>query len=41
MKRRLLVKRIKNKGRGVFCNQHIAKEEDIEICPVLVLPAKD
>ncbi|MEO7486518.1 MAG: SET domain-containing protein [Ferruginibacter sp.] len=41
MKKRLLVKRIKNKGRGVFCNQHIAKEEDIEICPVLVLPAKD
>ena len=41
MKKKLFIKPITNKGRGVFCNQLIYKEDDIEICPVLVLPAKD
>ena len=32
---------MKGKGRGVFCKQLIAKDEEFEISPVLVLPAED
>jgi hypothetical protein len=41
MKKQLFIKEIKDKGRGVFCKQLIAKDEEFEICPVLVLPAED
>jgi uncharacterized protein len=41
MKKKLFVKEIKGKGRGVFCKQRIGKDEIIELCPVLVLPAQD
>jgi SET domain-containing protein len=41
MSKLLFVKEIKGKGRGVFCKQHIAKDEIFEICPVLVIPATD
>lgn len=41
MIKKLLIKTVKNKGRGVFCNRLIQTDEDIEICPLLVLPAGD
>jgi len=41
MKKQLFIKKIKDKGRGVFCKQRIDKDDIIEICPVLVLPAQD
>jgi uncharacterized protein len=41
MKKNLFIKKIKGKGRGVFCKQLIAKDEEIEVCQVLVLPARD
>jgi uncharacterized protein len=41
MKKQLFIKEIKGKGRGVFCKQLIRKDEVFELCPVLVLPAKD
>ena len=41
MKKKLFVKEIKGKGRGVFCKQRIGKDEIIEVCPVLALPAQD
>lgn len=41
MKKQLFIKDIKGKGRGVFCKQTIAKDEEFEISPVLVLPAED
>ncbi len=41
MKKKLFIKEIKGKGRGVFCKQLITKDEEFEISPVLVLPAED
>lgn len=41
MKKRLFIKKIKGKGRGVFCKQLIHKDEEFEVCPLLVLPATD
>jgi uncharacterized protein len=41
MKKKLFTKDIKGKGRGVFCNQHINKDEEFETCPLLVFPAGD
>jgi hypothetical protein len=41
MNKQLFIKKINGKGRGVFCNQLISKDEEFEQCPVLVLPAKD
>lgn len=41
MKKQLYIKKIKGKGRGVFCKQLIRKDEEFEISHVLVLPAKD
>lgn len=41
MKKQLYIKKIKGKGRGVFCKQLIRKDEQFEISYVLVLPAKD
>ena len=37
--RRLYVKEVRGKGRGVFCKGLIAAGETIEICPVIVIPA--
>ena len=39
--KKLFIKEIKGKGRGVFCKDHISKDEAFEICPVLVFPEKD
>lgn len=41
MKKLLRIKNIAGKGRGVFCNQLIGKDEIFETCPVLVIPAAD
>ncbi|WP_343524589.1 SET domain-containing protein-lysine N-methyltransferase [Pedobacter sp.] len=41
MKKKLYLKAVKGKGRGVFCTTNIAKGETIEVCPVIVIPAKD
>jgi SET domain-containing protein len=41
MKKQLYIKKIKGKGRGVFCKQIIWQGEEFEICPVIVLPASD
>ncbi len=41
MSKKLYIKTIKGKGRGVFCNQFIAKDEVFETAPVIVLPAED
>jgi len=41
MKKKLFIKKIEGKGRGVFCTQLIYKDEVFEICPVLVIPAED
>lgn len=41
MNKQLFIKNIKGKGRGVFCKQPIKKDEEFEVCPVLVLPASD
>lgn len=40
-KTKLYVKPIKGKGRGVFCNHPILKDEIIEECPLLIIPAND
>jgi len=37
--RRLYLKEIKGKGRGVFCRDLISPGQTIEICPVIVIPA--
>lgn len=37
----LYIKKIPGKGRGVYCRGFIAKDELIETCPVLVIPAAD
>lgn len=41
MKKQLYLKTIKGKGRGVFCNANILEGEIIEICPVIIIPAKE
>jgi len=41
MNKQLYIQKIKGKGRGVFCNQPIGKDDTFEICPVLVTPAAD
>ena len=40
-KKQLYAKKVKGKGRGVFCTGPIAKDEIIETCPVIVLPSCD
>lgn len=37
----LIVKDVDGKGRGVFTDEFIEKGTLIEICPMIVLPAKD
>lgn len=37
----LFIKDVKGKGRGVFTDELIKKGELIEICPMIVMPAKD
>lgn len=39
MKSQLYLKRVKGKGRGVFCTADIAEGEVIELCPVIIIPA--
>ncbi|HEY4060994.1 MAG TPA: SET domain-containing protein-lysine N-methyltransferase [Puia sp.] len=41
MKKKLFIRKTKAKGRGVFANRFIIKDECIEICPLLVLAARD
>ncbi|MBB2144475.1 SET domain-containing protein-lysine N-methyltransferase [Pedobacter sp. LMG 31464] len=41
MKKRLYLKPIKGKGRGVFCNTDISEGEVIEVCPVIIIPAEE
>ena len=41
MNKQLYIQKIKGKGRGVFCNQPVAKDDIFETCPVLVIPAAD
>jgi len=41
MKKKLYLKMVKGKGRGVFCTATIAEGEVIEICPVIVIPAEE
>jgi SET domain-containing protein len=41
MKKILYTKKIKDKGRGVFCKQRICKDEAFEVCHVIVIPAID
>ena len=40
-KTKIYLKRIKNKGRGVFANQNIQKGEIIEICPIIHFTPKE
>jgi hypothetical protein len=37
----LFIKDVKGKGRGVFTDELIKKGSLIEVCPMIVLPAKD
>lgn len=41
MERRLYLKNIKGKGRGVFCHTDLAEGEVIEVCPVIIIPAEE
>ena len=41
MKGRLYVRETKGKGRGVFCTRRIPAGEEIEVCPLMVLPPAD
>ncbi len=41
MNKQLYIQKTKGKGRGVFCNQPVAKDDIFETCPVLVIPAAD
>ncbi len=41
MNKKLYLKTIKGKGRGVFCTATLAEGETIEICPVIVIPAQE
>jgi uncharacterized protein len=41
MSPQLYIKKVKGKGRGVFCRQAIAKNTVFESAPVIVLPAAD
>ena len=41
MNPRLYIKKIKGKGRGVFSFTPIAKDELIEECPLIIIPAED
>lgn len=37
----LYIAKTRKKGRGVYCLEDILKDSLIEICPVLVIPAKE
>jgi hypothetical protein len=41
MIKKLFIRNVDGKGRGVFCKQHIAKNEVFEVCQVMVIPASD
>ncbi len=41
MKSTLYIKKDKRKGRGVFCNRSFLKDEIIEECPLLIIPADE
>ena len=39
MQKQLYLKNCKGKGRGVFCNQPLLKDEIIESVPLIIIPA--
>ncbi len=41
MKAKLFIKKVKGKGRGVFSSVPLEKDEVIEECPLIVIPADD
>ena len=41
MQKKLYIKKVKGKGRAVFCNQPILEGDVIEVCPVIIVPAID
>lgn len=41
MRKKLYLKTVKGKGRGVFCTATIAEGEVIEVCPIIVIPAEE
>lgn len=41
MKKQLYIRKIKGKGRAVFCHQLICKDEVFEECPVIIIPASE
>ncbi|MFT3979282.1 MAG: SET domain-containing protein-lysine N-methyltransferase [Ferruginibacter sp.] len=41
MQKKLYIKKVKGKGRGVFCHQSISEGDIIEICPVIIVSADD
>ena len=41
MAKKLYLRNVKNKGRGVFCTAAITEGDDIEICPLLLLAPED
>lgn len=41
VQKKLYIKAVKGKGRGVFCDEAIAAGEIIEVCPVIVVPANN
>ncbi|MBN8687979.1 MAG: SET domain-containing protein-lysine N-methyltransferase [Chitinophagales bacterium] len=41
MKTALYIKHVKGKGRGVFSSIPLYKDDLVEICPLIVLPAAD
>lgn len=40
MSRQLYLKKLKGKGRGVFCRERIIPNEVIEIVPLIIIPAE-
>jgi len=37
----LYIQEVTGKGRGVFCTEDLEEGDEIEVCPVIVCPAKD
>lgn len=34
----LFIREVNKKGKGIFCSRKIAKDEIIEVCPVIIIP---
>ncbi|MDR6784955.1 SET domain-containing protein [Pedobacter africanus] len=41
MNKQLYLRKIKGKGRGVFCYTSISEGEIIEVCPVIIIAAEE